>query len=89
MHSGLGVGVTEIYLAAESSSAYDIEYSVLFWDMGVIGLGVIIAEAEFDYGADSALAFCFHKHDGSSAHTGPMEDTGVYLLVDACLVWII
>ena len=55
----------------------------------MIGLGVIIAEAEFDYGADSALAFCFHKHAGSSAHTGPMEDTGVYLLVDACLVLII
>ena len=57
--------------------------------MCVIGLGVIIAEAEFDYGADSALAFCFHQHAGSSAHTGPMEDTGVHLVVDACLVLII
>jgi len=87
MYSGLEIGVTEIYLAAEPSSGYRIEYSGLFWDLCVIGLGVIISEAEVYHGSDSAIAFGFHKHAGSSGHTGPMEDSGVHLLVDLCLVF--
>jgi len=53
----------------------------------VAGLGVIIPEAEVYHGADSAIAFGFHKHAGSFEHTGCMEDTGVHLLVDPCLVF--
>jgi len=53
----------------------------------VIGLCVIIPEAEVYQGADADVPFCFHKHAGSSGHTGPMEDTGVHLLVDPCLVF--
>jgi len=53
----------------------------------VIGLGVIIPNAEIYQGSDSAIAFCFHKHAGSSRHTGPMEDTSIHLLVDPCLVF--
>jgi len=55
MHSGLEVGVTEIYLAVESSSGYRIYYTVLFWDLCVIGLSVIIPEGEVYQGADSAI----------------------------------
>ena len=40
----------------------------------MIGLRVIIPEAEVDLGADSAIAFCFHKHARSSGHTGSVED---------------
>ena len=46
MDSGWEVGVTEIYLTAESSPGYRILYSILFWDLCVSGLGVIIPEAE-------------------------------------------
>jgi len=87
MHSGREVGVTEIYLAAEPSSSYCIQYSVLFQNLCVIGLGVIIPEAEVYQGSDSAIAFGFHKHASFCGHTGPMEDTGVHLLVDPCLVF--
>jgi len=52
----------------------------------VIGLSVIIPESEVYQGADSPIAFGFHEHASSSGHTGPMEDAGVHLLVDLCLV---
>ena len=53
----------------------------------MIGLGVIVPEPEVYQGTDSTIAFGFYKHAGSSRHTGPMEDTGVHLLVDLCLVF--
>jgi len=53
----------------------------------VIGLGVIIPQAGVYQEAESAMTFCFHKHAGSSWHTGPMEDTGVHRLVDPWLVF--
>jgi len=53
----------------------------------VIGLGVIIPGAEVNRGGDSAIAFGFRKHAGSSGHTGPREDAGVHLLVDLSLVF--
>ena len=52
-----------------------------------MGLCIIIPEAEVYQGADTSIAFCCHKDAGSSRHTGPMEDTGVYWLVDPCLVF--
>jgi len=54
----------------------------------VIGLRVIIPEAEVYLGPDSAIPFGFHKHAGSSGHTGPMEDTGIQVFVDPCLVFV-
>jgi len=53
----------------------------------VIGLGVIIDEAEVYPGSEPAIALGFHKHAGSSRDTGPMENTGVHLLIDPCLVF--
>jgi len=52
----------------------------------VIILGVIIPQAEGDQLAVSAITFCFYKPAGLSGHTGPVEDTGVHLLVDQYLV---
>jgi len=53
----------------------------------VVGPCVIIPEAEVPLGADSAIAFCFDKHAGSSRYTSPMEDTSVHLLVDPYLLF--